>query len=58
MHKPIGCFKNYQEYASEETNPETDYRTEKEKREDYADYLRDRAMDWQHELKERDMGAR
>ncbi|MHB1275794.1 MAG: hypothetical protein ACYCXQ_00830 [Candidatus Humimicrobiaceae bacterium] len=35
-----------------------DYRTEKEKKEDYADYLRDRLMDRQHELAEKDLGAR
>ena len=40
------------------TDIKDDWRTEKEKREDYADYLRDKSMDWQHELAERDGGAR
>ena len=69
-HKPAGCFKDFNDYLNQpeiETNKPYDiekedfvdeYRTEKEKREDYADYLRDKEMDWQHELKERDMGAR
>lgn len=35
-----------------------DYRTEKEKRDDMGDYLRDRSMDLQHELCEKDCGAR
>ena len=44
-----------------EENPEDfkdDYRTDKEKQADMGDYLRDRAMDRQHELAERDAGAR
>jgi hypothetical protein len=35
-----------------------DYRTDKEKYEDMGDFLRDRAMDRQHELAERGAGAK
>jgi hypothetical protein len=38
--------------------PVDDYRTDKEKFDDMGDYLRDREMDRQHEMAERDCGAR
>ncbi|MHB8278708.1 MAG: hypothetical protein ACYDIA_13790 [Candidatus Humimicrobiaceae bacterium] len=71
MHKPIGCFKNYEDYASNITNPEVDenkqYDVEAgqfidelgnngEELKDYPDD--DYGCDIQHEKAERDCGAR
>ena len=51
MHKPVSCFKNFEDYASEETNPETNETYDIEK-EDFIDDSVDEIL--KRELKEQE----